>query len=122
MTKEEPQTVSASPLSDGLDAISAMRVDIYDCIDKPPRDYIRAVVPKNAVRSAWIPQTMGDQIWVLYEFKSKAERVAWEDALPADVSRWLTRSLLPHAMGYGWSTRDENGWPCLLYTSDAADE
>lgn len=94
-----------------LGHIAALRVDLYECTGKPPRDYLRPVVPEKAVRSAWIPQTMGDQIWVLYEFKSEAERLAWEAALPADVSRWLDRRLLPHAMEYGWQTRDANGFP-----------
>ena len=94
-----------------IDRIAALRVDLYECVRKPPRDYLQPVVPTNALRGAWIPQTMGDQIWVLYEFRSEADRMAWETALPADVARWLDRRLLPHALSYGLWTRDENGFP-----------
>ena len=104
--------------SDGLDQIAALRVDLYGWIDKKlPRDYLRPVVPKNAVRSAWIPQTMGDQIWVLYDFNSVSDRIAWEATLPAEVSRWLDRSLLPQAMEYGWQTLDSNGFPVAQTSS-----
>lgn len=92
------------------DRVAALRVDMYDC-EKPPREYLASVEPPNATRSAWIPQTIADQIWVLYEFPTAEARIEWEATLPADVARWLDRRLLPHAMSYGWQTRDENGFP-----------
>lgn len=97
-----------SLLTNGLGHISALRVDLYDCMDKPLLDYMRPVIPVNMTRSAWITQTLGEQIWVLYEFRSEADRIAWEAALPDDVARWLDRTLLPHALDYGWQTRDES--------------
>lgn len=92
-----------------LENISALRVDLYDC-KLPPRDYIRGYEPENALNSAWIPQTICEQIWVLYEFKSQTERLEFEASLPAEVSRWLDRTLLPHALTYGWKTLDLNGF------------
>lgn len=38
-----------------------------------PRDIYLNVIPKPA-RAVWIPQSMADAIWVLYEFNSTADR------------------------------------------------
>jgi len=92
------------------ETISALRVDLYDCDDKPPRDYIRPIAPLNAINHAWIPQTIGDQIWVLWEFNTKDEREAFEAGLPVDVSRWIDRTVIPYSLKYGWRVRDTNGF------------
>lgn len=91
------------------DNISALRIGIYDC-GKPPRDYINPIDPSNAISRAWIPQTMGNQIWVMWKFNTKEEREIFEAGLPPDVSRWIDRDVINHAMRYGWSVRDVNGF------------
>jgi hypothetical protein len=68
--------------------------------------------PEAATRNACIPQTIADQIWVMYEFPTEADRLAWEATLPKRVADWLDRKLIPHAMRFGWSSRDANGFPC----------
>lgn len=90
--------------------VSAIRINLYDCV-KAPRDYIREVAPSNAVRSAWVPQTMGEQIWLLYEFRTQEDREAWEKGLPAEVSRWIDRRLIEHARGYESFWRNERNSP-----------
>jgi len=32
--------------------------------NKHPSEYEKGLRPNNILRSAWIPQTLGDQIWV----------------------------------------------------------
>lgn len=81
-------------------AMAALRVSLFDCT-KAPQEYLQAVEPKNALRRAWIPQTMADQVWVIYEFASEHERVDWERSLPPDVARWLDRKILAHTKKYG---------------------
>lgn len=91
------------------ETISALRVDLYDC-ETAPRDILRPLLPKNATQHAWIPQTLGYQIWVLYEFATKQDRETWEAALPAKVASWLDRKLIHNALTYGWHVRDVNGF------------
>ena len=80
-----------------INAMAALRVSIYDCMDMAPKYYLQPVKPENALRILWIPQPIVNQIWVIYEFASKHDRMEWEKALPHTVSRWLDRRLLAHA-------------------------
>lgn len=91
------------------ETISALRVDLYDC-DERPSDILAREAPATATRKAWIPQTMGEQIWVLYDFASVADREAWEATLSPKVRGWLDRDLISSALSYGWFIRDENGF------------
>ena len=88
--------------------VSALRVNLYDC-SKHPSSYISPIEPPNAIEKAWIPQTAGEQIWVLWLFETEEERIEFEESLPESVSRWLSRSLVSTAIPYGWHTRDING-------------
>lgn len=72
---------------------------MYDC-GKSPRDYIRPIEPQNAIAKVWIPQTMADQIWVVWKFNTKEERDIFEASLPPNVSRWIDRSVIKHALCY----------------------
>src|SRR4249919_1056772 len=95
------------------DTVSALRIGLRDCSsDERPSEVIWRERPMNATRHAWIPQTLGEQIWVLYDFPSKEEREGWESGLSPRVAKWLDRKLLPFAIEqYGWQTRDANGFP-----------
>lgn len=93
------------------DLISALRVDIYDCHLERPATIISREKPKNFVQYAWIPQTICDQIWVLYQFETVEERLSWESSLSPLLKKWLDRKLIDYALSYGWQSRDENGWP-----------
>ena len=99
---------------DDLSKISALRVDLISmplgAEYRRPAEIIGAEEPKNFTRRAWIPQTMVDQIWVLYEFPSEDERLKWEGSLSPLMKGWLDRGLLSHALGYGWNVRDYNGF------------
>lgn len=92
------------------ETISALRVDLYEC-DERPAEIIAREKPTNATRKAWIPQTIADQIWVLYDFATVADREAWEATLSPKLRGWLDRKLIGNALSYGWQTRDENGFP-----------
>ena len=89
--------------------ISFLRFHLQDW-DKPPRDVIKPYWPDSFNQYAWIPQTMGDQVWVMYEFFSEADRVNWEFTLPKHIHACLDRSTIPHALKYGWHSRDPNGF------------
>lgn len=93
-----------------MNHVTALRISLYDCIDKPPRDYINPIKPDNAINFAWIPQTMGDQVWCLWEFATEQEKQDFEKSLPDDVSRWLDANLPEIAARYGWHSRNENGF------------
>jgi hypothetical protein len=87
------------------ETISALRIDLYDCTE-PPAKIVRREMPSNAVRRAWIPQTVGDQVWLLYEFANVEDRLAWESGLSPLMSKWLDRELIKHALPFGWHVRD----------------
>lgn len=92
------------------DTISALRIDLYACTGRPST-ILRPYEPKEFKNHAWIPQTIGDQIWVLYEFETTEQRVAWEISLPQEIAMYLDRGLIEYALPYGWSVRDPNGFP-----------
>jgi hypothetical protein len=93
--------------------ISALRVCL---LGLEPGEHAAKIIgeikPAKATRRAWIPQTIADQIWVLYEFASEADRLEWEATLPPRVAKWLDRKVIPWGLEFGWQTRDANGWPC----------
>lgn len=91
------------------ECISALRVDLYNCEGRP--SYILSpFLPKKYKNKAWIPQTMGDQIWVLYEFYTIEDRLEWESTLPERIKNWLDRKLIKSALIYGWHIRNVNGF------------
>ncbi len=89
--------------------ISVLRVSLYDC-DERPSNIISRIKPTNSIEAGWIPQTIADQIWVMYRFKKVKDRIKWEKGLPTEVSKWLDRGLIEHALRYGFGARDENGF------------
>lgn len=91
------------------ETISALRVPTHEC-DERPALIVSRERPSGAIRHAWIPQTVYDQIWVLYEFPTEAERLAWEGGLSPLMKGWLNRSLIEYALPYGWENRDAFGF------------
>lgn len=110
LANRPPDMPQETPPEDDYSTVACLRVDLYDCGDRAPRDILSPIYPDNLKRRAWIPQTLGDQIWVLYDFNSVEERVAWEEKLPDQVRKWLDRNLIPHAVTFGWEVRDFNGF------------
>ena len=96
-------------MNDIFDTVSALCVDLYEC-DVLPSAIIDRERPTNYIHYAWIPQTMVDQIWVLYDFRTVADREAWEASLSPKLRGWLNRELIKLAIPYGWHNRDENGF------------
>lgn len=90
--------------------ISALRLDVFDpaYYDEFRR---KKYWPEFYTKRSWIPQTIGDQVWALFEFRSIEDRLAWEKSLPDSISQWLDRSLIPWAKDFGWTIYDANGWP-----------
>lgn len=99
--------------------ISALRIDLWDCEGKTPAEIVFPHIPENTVNKAWIPQTMGEQIWCLFEFKNEEERIEWESSLPPLIKKWLDRNLITHALSYGWHIRDINGF--IKYVGESND-
>lgn len=91
--------------------ISALRIDIFDCPpNEPPSAIVEREKPTTAIRHAWIPQTMGDQVWVLYDFPTEADRLTWEAGLSSLMMKWIDRTVIPYAIKYGWHIRNVNGF------------
>lgn len=93
-----------------IEKISALRICMYDCYPNAPRDLIGGHEPNNHIKYAWIPQTMGDQVWVMYLFESKIDREKWENTLPKNVAKYLDRDLISIALDFGWRTINANGF------------
>lgn len=47
-------------------------VSLYDCPN--PQEFWNVAKPKNCIDSIWIPQTIGDQIWMWFEFDNEDEK------------------------------------------------
>jgi hypothetical protein len=43
--------------------------------------------PENVIFSKWVPQTMADSIWILYEFTSIRQRDLFVDSPPAPIDK-----------------------------------
>lgn len=67
-----------------------------------PRDTWREWAP-TATRRMWIPQTIGDQIWMLYEFADGAARDAFVEGLADDMKArcaiWDDQAFYDHWTG-----------------------
>ncbi len=79
--------------------ISALRIMMQDCYEAP-RLNLAPHKPHMAIDEQWIPQTMGDQVWVTYTFKTEEDRIDWEMSLPDHILKWLDRTLIPHALKF----------------------
>ena len=93
--------------------IGVLIVDMYDCVDFTPREILKPYIPIKIENEAWIPQTMGDQVWVMYEFHSEENRLKWEESLPENISNWLLKDrnkISRYVKQYGWGIRNENGF------------
>lgn len=89
--------------------VSGLRILMHD-VEGPPWQIVQDQAPRDVIRAAWIPQTLADQIWVLYEFQTETARLEWEQALTGHMKAWLSREVIPHALPYGYGSRDENGF------------
>ncbi|MNF22301.1 hypothetical protein D3C87_1437240 [compost metagenome] len=84
-------------------AIKALRIDLYECTERPAL-ILKPFEPKNAIEYAWIPQTIGDQIWVVYRFSNAADAEAWATSLPTQLAGWLDDKVKGAAQKYGFKT------------------
>lgn len=92
-----------------IENFAAMRISVYE--DPAPIKKLElGHRPADLVNFSWIPQTLGDQIWVVYEFASKDARESWEASIPETLRNLLDRNLIQHALPFGWGSRDENGF------------
>jgi hypothetical protein len=48
-------------------------VSLYDCPN--PQEFWNVAKPKNCIDSIWIPQTIGDQIWMWFEFANEDDKI-----------------------------------------------
>jgi hypothetical protein len=55
----------------------AFRVSLYDCAD--PQKFYKDIEPSNAISKKWIPQTMGEQIWMWFEFENAEDKHKYID-------------------------------------------
>jgi hypothetical protein len=95
------------------ESISCLRINIFDEIipdNLSPWVFIRPYYPTTYINYAWIPQTIGYQIWILFEFKTKEDREIWENNLPSIIAKRLDRNLIPYALNFGWGSRNINGF------------
>ncbi len=50
--------------------------------------------PPNALHRIWIPQTLGEQIWMFYAFATEDEKQSFIKDLPADwlANKWISNA------------------------------
>jgi len=57
------------------------KVSVFNC--ENPQQLWKEILPTNCIESKWIPQTMGDQVWMWFEFRNqldKEEYIDWVNA------------------------------------------
>ena len=78
-----------------------LRLHTYDDFDPPhPGTFLRRRLnppDHGATRSWWVPQTIGDQIWVFVEFADEAARDAYLAAALAAFGAHVTSHVPPIA-------------------------
>jgi len=102
LAPSKPDPVYAIPWIEDP-AIKALRIDLYECTERPAL-ILKPFEPKNAIEYAWIPQTIGDQIWVVYRFANAADAEAWTASLPTQLAGWLDDKVKGAAQKYGFKT------------------
>lgn len=50
------------------------RLKVFEC---NPQQLYQDLRPDNCLASIWIPQTLGDQIWLWFEFANKEDKKAY---------------------------------------------
>ena len=45
-------------------------------------DFFKAMNPNASLRYAWIPQTLGEQVWIFWEFSNPQEKQDFIDSIP----------------------------------------
>lgn len=73
-----------------IENIVMFRLDMFQC---DPQEISKKLLPKNIISYAWIPQTMGDQVWFWLEFKNeldKNEYLQWLETanIQGSSSQW----------------------------------
>ena len=88
-------------------------MDVFYCnkfYNKSPSEILKLYLPTKYKNHAWIPQTIGEQIWIVYEFETIYDRLTWENSLPQSIANFLDRNLIKEALKYGWGVLDLNGF------------
>lgn len=57
-----------------------------DDIGETPQSCMKEIMPKEYVDYKWIPQTLGDQVWLWIEFSSVVEKKNFLNTLPRKYS------------------------------------
>ena len=86
-------------MEDNPELFSCLRVYLYDC-DERPALILERVKSKNGKQIQWIPQTICDQVWVIYQFQTEKDKLDWEKLLPKQVSNWIDKNLLSISKKY----------------------
>lgn len=74
----------------------AFNVDICDHIS--PQEFDKRYRPTKLKRRSWIPQTMGDCVWIWYEFESPEEARLYKKCLTEEarlrISKFIDQAIL----------------------------
>lgn len=94
---------------------SCLRISLRDCslLGNSPRNLFGSnglYTPVNKTNMAWVPQTMGEQVWVYFEFASVGEKDKWETSLSDKHKLFLDEILFKWLPDFGWHKRDANGF------------
>lgn len=82
--------------------VSFLVVPVFEAFDLggKPGEILAEVRPEECVSRAWIPQTLGEQVWVLYEFPDLQTKAAWEATLPPTIAKWIHPEHFDYAKKY----------------------
>ena len=67
--------------------IVGFRVSLYECNN--PQQFYKNVRPDNCIDELWLAQTIGDQIWIWFEFANKKDKKEYIKQLKAKKMKVL---------------------------------
>lgn len=65
-----------------------IRFDVFETNFAHPHHWYQTMA-QNCFRKAWVPQTLGDQVWIFYEFKSWEQKDGWVKNLPVELLKMI---------------------------------
>ncbi len=87
-----------------------LRLQIWNLQDigTTPQEIAKEIHPANYLNRLWIPQTLGDQIWLWYEFESREEKDNFLAGLPQKYKD------LKGFVAFDFNERDLDHWTGYL--------
>jgi len=70
-----------------LENTVTFRIDVFE---RPVQEEFELIKPKKYKEYQFVPQTLGDQVWLWFEFDTKEEKEIYVATLPEKFKKFLS--------------------------------